>query len=160
MILVGGVAELFQGDLDLGRRAVLRLLDEDLGDGVEVEELSYGAVAVAQRLEELEPEALVLVAAHRRDRAPGSVHRREVRAPQLTPAELQLGVGAAVTGYVSVDLLVEVAAALGALPPATVCVEVEPASVEPSDALTPAAEAALEEALAAVRAEVRRLRGG
>ncbi|HYF28281.1 MAG TPA: hypothetical protein VD931_21240 [Baekduia sp.] len=154
MILVAGVAELFQGDLDLGRRAVLRLAGEDLGPGVVVEELSYGGVAVAQRLEELRPDLLVLVAAHRRGRAPGTVQRREVPPPQLTPEELQVAIGDAVTGYVTVDLVVEVAAALGALPPRTVSIEVEPVRVEPSDELTPEAEAALEQALELVRAEL------
>ena len=159
MILVAGVAELFQGDLDLGRRAVARLAAEDLGEGVVVEELSYGAVAVAQRLEELRPDALVLVAGHARGRIPGSVERRDVGPPQLTPAELQLAVGDAVTGYVTIDLLVEVAHALGALPQPTVCFEVEPAAVRPSEELTPEAQAGLEEALDLVRAEVAALRG-
>lgn len=158
MILVGGVAELFQGDLDLGRRAIARLAAEGLGDGVVVEELSYGGVAVAQRLEDLRPDALVLVAAHSRGRVPGSVERREVGPPELTPAELQLAVGDAVTGYVTIDLLIEVAQAFGALPAKTVCFEVEPASVRPAEQLTPEAQAGLEEALELLRAEVATLR--
>lgn len=158
MILVGGVAELFQGDLDLGRRAVLRLAEEDLGDGVQVEELSYGGVAVAQRLQDLRPEALVLVACHPRGRPAGAVERRVLGPSELTPAELQLAVGDAVTGYVTIDLLIEVATALNVLPPTTVAVEVEPARVQPSEELTAEAEAGLEEALALVRAEVAALR--
>ena len=159
MILVAGVAELFQGDLDLGRRAVERLAAEGgLGDGVVVEELSYGGVAVAQRLEDLRPDVLVLVAGHPRGRVPGSVERREIGPSELTPAELQLAVGDAVTGYVTIDLLIEVAQAFGVLPVRTVSFEVEPASVEPSDQLTATAEAGLEEALGLVRAEVAALR--
>lgn len=158
MILVGGVGELYQGDLDLGRRAAARLAEEDLGDGVVVEDLSYGAVAVTQRLEDLRPDALVLVAAHRRGRAPGTVERRETRPSALSPAELQLAVGDAVTGYVTIDLLVEVATALGALPAPTVSIEVEPASVAPSEELSAEARAGLEDALGLVRAEVASLR--
>ena len=158
MILVGGVAELYQGDLDLGRRAVERLAGEDLGEGVLVEELSYGAVAVAQRLEDLRPDALVLVAAHARGRIAGAVERREIGPPDRSPEELQLAVGDAVTGYVTIDLLVEVTAALGTLPARTVAVEVEPASVRPSEELTPEALAGLDEALELVRAEVAALR--
>ena len=154
MILVGGVAELYQGDLDLGRVAIERLTGEDLGPDVQVEELSYGGVAVAQRLEDLRPEALVLVAAQARGRPAGAVERREIGPVELSPEELQLAVGDAVTGYVTLDLLVEVAAALGALPARTVAIEVEPASVQPSERLTPVALAALEEALEVVRAEV------
>ena len=154
-ILVGGVAELYQGDLDLGRRAVEALTAEELGDGVLVEELSYGAVAVAQRLEELRPRALVLVGAAARGREPGAVERRVVGAEPLPPAQAQLAVGDAVTGYVSIDLLVGVAQALGALPPVAVSIEVEPAATEVSEALSPAAEAGLSAALDLVRAEVR-----
>ncbi|MBA3798713.1 MAG: hypothetical protein H0X18_06375, partial [Geodermatophilaceae bacterium] len=81
-VLVGGVSELFQHDLDLGRLAVERLQDEDLGQGVVVEELHYGAVAVAQRLEDLRPAALVLISAVRRGRPPGTVQRRRVDPPE------------------------------------------------------------------------------
>jgi hypothetical protein len=86
------------------------------------------------------------------------VQRREIDGPALSPAESQLAVGDAVTGYVTIDLLVEVAAALGALPPRTVAIEVEPASVRPAEELTPEAAAGLEDALALVRAELGALR--
>ena len=154
VVLVGGVAELWQGDLDLGRRAVETLAAEELGPDVLVEELSYGAVAVAQRLEDLQPRALVLVGAAERGRPPGAVERCEPTGA-LAPAEAQLAVGDAVTGYVSIDLVVQVAQALGALPADTVAIEVEPASVEPSEALTPEAETGLAQALELVRREVR-----
>ena len=60
-ILVGGVSELFQGDLDVGRLAVERLLAEKWGDHVMIEELHYGAVAVTQRLQDLSPDVLQLL---------------------------------------------------------------------------------------------------
>lgn len=159
-ILVGGVSELFQRDLDLGRLAVERLQRETWaragGAEVLVEELHYGAVAVTQRLEDLRPDVLVLVSAVRRDRAPGTVERLKVDAPVLTPGEWQAAVGDAVTGYVHVDLLVEVASGLGALPARTVVVEVEPEVVGPGEGLSPSAQRGLEEALELVRAEVLR----
>ncbi|MEJ7744110.1 MAG: hypothetical protein WKF73_17155 [Nocardioidaceae bacterium] len=62
-----------------------RLQAEDLGPGVLVEELHYGAVAVAQRLEDLRPDALVLVSAVRRGRPPGTVERRRLDPPRLRP---------------------------------------------------------------------------
>ena len=58
--LVGGVGELYQGDLDLGRRAVERLGHDARGEGVLVEELYYGAVAVLHRLRELRPASLIV----------------------------------------------------------------------------------------------------
>ena len=153
-ILVGGVAELWQGDLDLGRRAVETLAREDLGPGVLVEELSYGGVAVAQRLEELQPRKLVLVGAIARGRPPGTVERRPVADP-LPDDAAQIAIGDAVVGYVSIDLVVEIAQALGSLPADAVTIEVEPASTSASEVLSPEAEHALPRALELVRAEVR-----
>jgi hypothetical protein len=150
------VSELYQRDLDLGRLAVERLTCEELGAGVLVEELHYGAVAVVQRLEDLRPQTLILVSAVRRDRPPGTVERRRLAAPELDVADVQAAVGDAVTGYVHPDLVVEIAAALGALPPRTVAVEVEPEVVGSGEGLSATAASALEVALDLVRVEVRR----
>lgn len=156
-VLVGGVGELYQGDLDLGRIAIEHLRSEDLGQGVAVEDLYYGAIAVAQHLEELRPDALVLIGAAQRDRAPGTVERRRVLDLGLVPAQVQVAVADAVTGYVSLDLLLEVASGLDVLPGRTVVIDVEPARLGPVEQLSPSAEAALSKALELVRAEVRRI---
>lgn len=155
--VVGCVSQLYQGDLDLGRRVAERLEDADLGEQVTVEDMHYGAVAVAQRLEELIPEALVLVGAEERGRQAGTVTRRRIEDLTLDPADVQVAVGDAGTGYVGMDLVVEVAGGLGALPDRTVVIEVEPARTQPDEELSGAATAALEEAVDAVRREVRRL---
>jgi len=155
-VLVGGVSELFQRDLDLGRLVVERLRGEDLGHGVLVEELHYGAVAVAQRLEELRPETLVLVSAVVRDRPPGTVERLRLVPRELDAQTVQAAVGDAVTGYVHPDLVVEIAGAFGVLPLRTVLIEVEPAVVGPGEGLSPQGTAALETALDLVRTEVGR----
>ena len=156
-VLVGGVGELWQGDLDLGRRAAEILSGEDLGPQVVVEELHYGAVAVAQRLEELAPEALVLVTAFARGRVPGTVERRRVASSPPAPAHVQLAVSHAVTGYVDVELVLVVAAGFGVLPTRTVVIEVEPERTDLETELSGTAESALARALELVRAEVRRL---
>lgn len=153
-MLVGGVGRLWQGDFDLGRVAAERLAGEELGEGVLVEDLFYGGVGVAWRLDDLKPGALVLVGAAARGRPPGTVERRELTAPRLPVTEQGSAVGEAITGYVSIDLLVDVAAAFGVLPERTVAVEVEPASQEPSHRLTDVCAAALPRALELVRAEV------
>ena len=155
--LVGGVGELYQGDLDVGRRAAERLAAAELGHGVLVEELHYGAVAVAQRLEELRPHTLVLVGAVARGRDPGTVERRRLRHVALDPTDVQAAVHDAVTGYVGIDLVVEVAWGLHALPPRTVTVEIEPAPLDgPSEHLSAPVSAGLVEACELVRAEARR----
>ena len=155
-VVVGGVGELFQGDLDLGRRAVEMLAREDLGEDVHVEDLHYGAVAVAQRLEDLRPASLVLVGAAQRGREPGTVERRRIRAVDRPAEELQRAVGDAVVGYVTIDLVVEVAFAFGALPARTVAVEVEPVLTGPADHLSPQVERLLGEVVRLAAAEARR----
>lgn len=156
-VLVGGVSELFQSDLDIGRLAVETLLTEALADYVLVEELHYGAVAVAQRLEDLAVGTLILVSAVCRDRAPGTVERRWIEAPTFEPGELQIAVGDAVTGYVHVDLVIDVATGLGVLPSRVLCIEVEPGRTGPGEGLSPAGAAGLTAALALVRSELRRI---
>jgi len=121
-----------------------------------VEDLFYGAVAVAQRLEELRPDVLILVGAVPGGRPPGTVERRDYRPKPIRPAEIQRAVGDAVTGYVGIDLVLEVAAGLGALPRRAVAIEVEPARVTSSEQLSPEAVAALEHALVLVREELAR----
>ncbi|MBA3735227.1 MAG: hypothetical protein H0W90_08525 [Actinobacteria bacterium] len=120
-----------------------------------VEELHYGAVAVAQRLEDLRPDLLILVGAVVSGRPPGTVVRRVVAQAPRDPAEVQRAVGDAVTGYVGIDLVLEVAAGLGALPKQTIAFEVEPANVEPSETLSAEGAAALERVLGLVREELR-----
>ncbi len=137
-----------------------RLAEEELGESVLVEELHYGAVAVAQRLEELRPDRLILVGAVARGRPPGTVELRAVEPIPLDTAEFQAAIGDAVTGYVGIDLVVEVASGFGALPAETVTIEVEPARVEPSETLSAEAIEGLEQALELVRQELARARPG
>ncbi len=155
-VFVGGVSELYQSDLDLGRLAIERLQGEGQGGDVLLEEVHYGAVAVAQRLEDVRPDTLVLIGAVRRDRPPGAVQRRRVDPPELTPAQLQAAVGDAVTGYVHLDLIIDVATGLDVLPPRTVAVEVEPEKTGYGEGLSPSAQAGLDVALDLVRAPLRR----
>lgn len=152
--IVGGVGELYQGDLDVGRRVADLLVTDDLGSEVAVEDLYYGAVAVAQRIEDLDPDSLVLVGGVARGRQPGTVHRRRVPTPRLDAAQLQTAVGDAVTGYVALDLVVEVAAGLGTLPARVVAVEVEPVDVGPNEQLSPGVAALLPGVVERVRREV------
>lgn len=143
-VVVGGVGELFQHDLDLGRLAVERLAERPQRPGVVIEDFCYGAIAVTARLEELSADVLVLVAAKERGRPPGTVTRRRVDDLDLDTETLQVAVGDAGTGYVDLDLTIEVAWAFRALPARTVAIEVEPAVVEPREGLSPECRDALE----------------
>jgi hypothetical protein len=151
-VFVGGVGQLYQGDLDVGRVVVERL--GDLGQGVVAEELHYGAVAVAQRLEELAPHTLIIVGAEPRGRPPATVERRWIERSVLTPEDVHGAVSDAVQGYVAIDLVLDVATGLDALPPRVVAIEVEPVRTESDPTLSPEVEAGLEEMLELVRIEI------
>jgi hydrogenase maturation protease len=158
MILVGGVGELYQGDLDLGRRAVETLTAEHLGDDVAVEDLYYGALAVAQRLEDLRPDAMVLIGAVARGRPPGSVDQRLLVDPSFPDDQVHAAIHDAGTGYVDIDTLLRVSTGLKAIPRRTLVIEVEPRTRGPDPEISPQVSRALEEALSRVRLGVQRLR--
>jgi hydrogenase maturation protease len=158
MILVGGVGELYQGDLDLGRRAVEMLTAEHLGGDVAVEDLYYGALAVAQRLEDSRPDAMVLIGAAARGRPPGSVDQRFLVEPSFPDDQIQAAIQDAGTGYVDIDTLLRVCAGLKALPRRTLVIEVEPMTKGPDPEISPQVGRALDEALSRVRSGVRHLR--
>jgi len=66
-------------------------------------------------------------------------------------------VAEAITGSMDMDLVLEVASGLGALPSRTVTVEIEPAITAPSTTLSREVDGALDELVAAVRDEIQRL---
>lgn len=154
--LVGGVSELYQGDLDLGRIVVERLRDRDLPATVVVEDLHYGAIQVSQLLQELRPAALVLVGAKVRGRPPGTVERRRVADLDLRVNDVQTSVGDAAVGYVDLDLLLDVAWGFECLPDRTVVIEVEPAVVGPGEGLSDVVSALVDELVARVVEEADR----
>ncbi len=155
-VLVGGVGELYQGDLDFGRLAAEQLAGADLGRDVVVEELHYGALAVAQRIAELRPAALVLIGARLGGQARGSVWRRRIQGHRPSTADFQRSVGGAATGYVGIDLIIDVTAGLGVLPARTVTIELEPVTTAPATSLSPLAARALPWAVGVARAEALR----
>jgi hydrogenase maturation protease len=126
-------------------------LAERAGDGVEVEDLSYHPVGLSQNLAEREPyDRLVLVAAVRRGRAPGSVHAYRWDGALPDSREIQARVSEAVTGVISLDNLLTVCGALGGLPDDVSVVEVEPADEGWGEGFSPEVDARLDEVVEAV----------
>lgn len=154
LALVGAVGELFQGDMDAGRHVYDRLSTQSLGDHVVVEEWYHGAVDLARELEDRRPDTLVMVGAAKRGREPGSVHRRWIEQPVLSVEQAQQAVGEALTGYVGIDLVVEVGAGFEVLPPRVIAVEVEPLISERAEELSPTVAASIDRMCDMVRREV------
>lgn len=126
-VLVAGVGYSNLRDLSVGPALVGRLRQRPWPAGVEVEDLSYGAIHVLHWLQEgPRLDALVLLGAAARGREPGSTHRYPWVAPPMTAEQVQERVAEAVTGVISLDGLLVVLGYFGALPRRVTIIEVEP----------------------------------
>ena len=82
-VLVGGVGLPWLRDLDYGTQWINRVAELDWPDHVVVEDMSYAAHRVLDRLRELRPSKVVLVGCMpRREDAPGTIRRYNL---DLTP---------------------------------------------------------------------------
>ena len=154
-VLVGGVGYRFLRDGSLGPWLTDRLA-ERAGNGIEVEDVSYHPVGLSQNLQERRPyDRLVLVAAVRRGRPPGTVaaYRWDGELPERDA--IQERVAEAVTGVISLDNLLIVCGALGGFPDDVRVVEVEPADEGWGEGFSPEIEARLAEVEEAVWSSAR-----
>ena len=144
-VLVGGVGYRFLRDESVGPYMADRLASH-VRDGVEVEDLGYHAVGFAQNLQEREPyDRVVLVAAVRRGREPGTVECYRWHGELPSPDEVQDYVGEAAVGMISLDGHLIVPRALGGLPEDVRVVEVEPGEEGWGEGFSPRIEGLLNE---------------
>lgn len=129
-VLVAGVGYFNQSDLSIGGHVIRALQEEEWGAGYDVEELSYGPIAVIHRLNEQEPRhrRAVFVGAVQRDRRPGEIvcYRWDGHLPPED--EIQGRVGQALSGVVDLENLLIITEQFEALPKDVVVVEIEPVS--------------------------------
>ena len=126
-VLVGGVGYRFLRDGALGVH-ITDTLASRAPNGIEVEDLGYHPVGFTQNLQDRPTyDRIVLVAAVKRGREPGTVvvYRWDHALPSAK--EIQERVSEAVTGVISFDNLLIVTEAFGAFPDDVHVVEVEPA---------------------------------
>lgn len=154
-ILVGGVGYRNLRDGSLGPWLADRLAAE-ARNGIEVEDLSYGPVAVSHALRERPAyDRLVLVGAVGRGRTPGTIESYRWRGVLPDPEEIQARVAEAVTGVISLENLLVVCGALGGLPDDVRVVEVEPADETWGEGFSPELEGRLQEVVEAVWSSTR-----
>ncbi len=135
--LIGGIGYRFTRDLAFGPLVIDRLCTESWPEGVEVEDLSYAPIAIVQRWTEARPHRLILVGAVARDgRAPGTITQYSPTGVLPDQREIQFRVGEALAGVISLDNLLIVARAFGALPHDVEVIEVEPADQGWGDGLS------------------------
>lgn len=128
---------------------VAALLEGTLPGGVELSEREGEPTSLIDALEGAH--AVWLVDAVSSGGEAGEVHRLDAGATQLPPELFRTS-----THHVGLAEAVELARALGRLPPHTVVYGIEGGSFEVGDDLTPAVAAAAEHVAASVREEVRR----
>ena len=130
--LVAGVGYCHASDLSVGPFIADRFTREAWPPGVDVDDLSYGPVAVAQTLEDAKPAyaRIVFVTAVDRGLPPGSLRSYRWDGVLPGPDEIQARVGQAITGIVDLDNLLVVVRQFGALPTVVFIVEVQPENQE------------------------------
>lgn len=142
-VLIGGVGYRFLRDGALGP-SLADALAPRAGDGVEVEDLGYHPVGFTHNLQARPPyDRIVLVGAVARGRQPGTVtaYRWDHVLPSVK--EIQERVAEAVTGVISLDNLLIVTEAFGALPADVWVVEAEPADEGWGEGFSPEVESKL-----------------
>lgn len=155
-VLIGGVGYRWFGDASFGLVASDELARLDWPEGVDVEDLGYGALHVAFDLAEADPpyERAVLIAVTHRGREPGRLYRFQYDGAKPDPEEVQARMYEAGAGVIDLDHLVVIGRHLGAVPDDVVAIELEPHPGTTGDALSPAARALLPHAIDLVRREV------
>ncbi len=143
-VLVAGVGYTNLRDLSFGPHLVERLRSGVWPPGVDVEDLSAGAIHVLHALQASPPyAAAILVAGIRRGDPPGTVRRSHWMHPPRPTEEVQERIGEALTGIISLDTLLTVLDHFGALPDDTLVIEVEPRDEGWGAELSPPVEAAV-----------------
>lgn len=139
-VLVAGIGYRNLRDHSVGVMVTDLLEGRQWPEGVVVEDLSYGPIAVVQRLEDDPPErrpdrAVFVAAAARGDRRPGTVTAYRWDGVLPSAERIQGAVCEAVTGVIALDNTLVVAQHFRALPEEVVVVEVEPDKHEAGETL-------------------------
>ena len=140
-VIVGGVGYRNLRDHSIGVAVAEHLALRDWPEGVSCEDLSFGPIAVLQRLEDEPPDrrferAILVSGVSREGRLPATVtaYRWDCVLPSLD--DVQRSVTDAVTGVIFLDNTAIVTRYFGGLPDDVVIVEVEPMIHEFGDAFS------------------------
>jgi hydrogenase maturation protease len=137
-VLIGGIGYRHLRDYSFGVKVIETLAGRQWPAGVAVEDISYGPIAVVQRLEDDPPadrfeRAVIVAAAERAGRAPGTltVYRWDGALPGTE--QIQAAVSEAVTGVIALDNTLIIGRHFAALPSEVIVAEVQPATTECGD---------------------------
>jgi hydrogenase maturation protease len=152
-ILIGGVGYRWMGDASFGLVASDEMARLDWPPGVEIADLGYGALYVAQDLGSAEPpyDRLILLAGVERGRRPGTIDTYRWVPDPPDPEDLQARIREAGAGVIDLDHLLAIAHYFEALPDEVLVVEVEPIDTTSGDSLSPEAATLLPRVVEMVR---------
>ena len=154
-VLVGGVGYTNLRDLSVGPLLVERLRRSAWPDGVDIEDLSAGAIHVLHALQAGPAhDAAILVAGVRRGGPPGTIRLQRWAHPRQTGEVVQERVAEALVGLIDLDTLVTVLDHFEALPRDTWIIEIEPRDEDWGESLSPPVGAILDEVERLVRRAV------
>jgi hydrogenase maturation protease len=139
--MIAGVGYSNLSDLSVGPLIAAQLRRETWPEQVEVDDLSYGPIAVVHRFAEVSPPYRRLVLVGAADRGGRAARLRCYRWEGVLPPaeEVQARVAEAVTGVIDLDNLLVIAQQFGALPREVFVIEIQPVvkefGLEPSPAV-------------------------
>ena len=155
-VLVGGIGYRNLTDHSAGVLVVDELARRSWPAHVSVEELSYGPIAVVQRLDDETGDRrfgrLIAVSSVARggERVPGTFTAYRWDQVLPSPDDVQGAVAEAVTGVIAMDNTLVVCRQFGSLPLDAVVVEIEPLWEESGEEMSPAVTAIFDELCALV----------
>lgn len=155
-VLIGGVGYRWSGDASFGLVAADEMARQTWPPGIEIADLGYGALYVAQDLADARPpyDRLILIVGVERGREPGRIYRSRWEKKTVSAEELQARIREAGAGVVDLDHLLLIADYFAALPQDVELIELEPLDTCTGERLSPAAAERLAEVTALVRDEV------
>lgn len=159
-VLIAGVGQPWMRDLAFGCHVVRRLQGVDAPSGIDVLDLSFGAVAAVQLLRDQPYRRAVFVTARAGGRPPGRLYERQGKTLPLRADEVQARIADALMGSVSLDTLLVVWSHFGAFPPEVRVIEVEPTDESWGPDLSPQVDRLVERAARRAVQAARRSRRG
>ena len=161
-ILVAGVGYQNLRDMSVGPLLIERLRRREWPPGVQIEDLSLGAIAALHYLQLHPPFDAALFfggeSCPERPAVAGTIRRYTWSMPPgVGEDDIQAAVAEAVTGVISLPAMLLVVGHFGALPARTRVIEIEPRDVEWGPDFSPPVMQALEEAEEMVLQEVREM---
>ena len=127
-VLIAGVGHPNLKDLSFGQVLLAHLKELEWDDYIELENLSFGAIAVYQWFQD-EPgkyQRVIFVSAAERGRVPGTLQTYSWDFPELDPEKVQNSVAESVTGIISLDNLLLILQQFEMLPEEVEIIEIEP----------------------------------